>query len=180
MRIRAEAVRSCQYPKLAGKDTITIAKDHDLTYDQKSMIQIPTPNRRIRFMVMGYGLVLFLWFTSEDNQVLPVTLLGWGMAALVVFMTLVNKLGGRQIPARYTIPVGLALGALVGLGSGVATAAFMFFKNALHAHLFFDFPAPMMLAILERAPYWGLAGGLAGLGTALAWAALKLSAKHID
>jgi hypothetical protein len=137
------------------------------------MIQIPTPNRRLRFVVMIYGLVLFLWFTSEDNQVLPVTLLGWGMAALVIFMSLVNKLGGRQIAARYAAPVALVLGVLVGLGSGVATAAFMFFKNALHAHLFFDFPAPLMLAILERVPYWGLAGGLTGLGAALAWLALR-------
>lgn len=124
-------------------------------------------------MVMSYGLLLFLWFTPEDNQVWPVTLLGWGMAGLAVFMTLVNKLGGRPIPARYIAPLTLVLGVLVGLGSSIATAGLMFFKNALHAHLFFDFPTPMMLAILERAPYWGLAGGLAGLGAALAWLALR-------
>jgi hypothetical protein len=124
---------------------------------------------------MSYGLVLFLWFTPEDNQVWPVTLLGWGMAGLIIFMTLVNKLGGRQIPMRYAAPVGTVLGVLIGLGSSIATAGLMFFKNALHAHLFFDYPTPMMLAILERAPYWGLAGGLAGLGAALAWLALRQS-----
>jgi hypothetical protein len=137
------------------------------------MIHIPTPNRRIRLVVMSYGLLLFLWFTPEDNQVWPVTLLGWGMAALVIFMTLVNKLGGRQIPARYVVPLASVVGILVGLGSSIATAGLMFFKNALHAHLFFDFPTPMMLAILERAPYWGIVGGLAGLGAALAWLALR-------
>jgi hypothetical protein len=126
-------------------------------------------------MVMSYGLLLFLWFTPEDNQVWPVTILGWGMAGLAVFMTILNKLGGRPIPARYSALFALLLGVLVGLGSSIATAGLMFFKNALHAHLFFDFPTPMMLAILERAPYWGLAGGLAGLGGALAWLALRQS-----
>jgi hypothetical protein len=137
------------------------------------MIHIPSPNRRIRLAVMSYGLVLFLWFTSEDNQIWPATLLGWGMSILVVFLTLVNKLGRRQIPARYSAPLALVLGILVGLGSSITTAGLMFFKNALHAHLFFDYPTPMLLAILSRAPYWGLAGGLAGLGAALAWLALR-------
>ncbi|MEO8612201.1 MAG: hypothetical protein ABI690_30180 [Chloroflexota bacterium] len=137
------------------------------------MIHIPTPNRRIRLVVMAYGLLLFLWFTPEDNQVWPVTLLGWGLAGLVVFMALVNKFGGRQIPARYVVPLLTVLCVLVGLGSSIATAGLMFFKNALHAHLFFDYPTPMLLAILERAPYWGIAGGLAGLGAALAWLALR-------
>ena len=150
-----------------------MAKFYDVTYDLLPMIHIPTPNRRIRLTVMGYGLVLFLWLTFEDNQVWSVTLFGWGMAILAVLLTLVNKLGGRQIAASYLAPFALVLGILIGLGSSIATAGLMFFKNALHAHLFFDYPALMMLAVLERASYWGLAGGLMGLGAALAWLALR-------
>jgi hypothetical protein len=137
------------------------------------MIRIPKPSRHTRNLTLIYGLVVFLWFTPEDNQVLPVTLLGWGMAALAVLLLVVNKLGGRIIPARYAALFALVAGIGVGIGSSVTTVALMFFKNALHAHVFFDFPVPMMLAILERAPYWGLAGGLVGSGTAFAWLALR-------
>jgi hypothetical protein len=137
------------------------------------MIHIPTPNRRLRWLVIVYGLTLFLWFTPEDNQVWPVTLLGVGMSLLGIFLALVNNIGGKSIPSWAVIPVGLVLGIVAGLGASVATAALMFFKNAIHAHLYFDFPVRMMLAILERAPVWGLAGGLTGLGLALAWTVLQ-------
>jgi len=45
----------------------------------------------------------------------------------------------------------------------------MFFKNALHAHAFWDYPPPMVVAMLTRAPSWTLAGGLAGLGIGCLW-----------
>jgi hypothetical protein len=150
-----------------------MAKDHDLQYDRIPMIRIPTPNRRVRLVALCYGILLFVWFTVEDHEALPVTVLGWGMAVLIIFLSLVNKMGGRWIAVRYVIPGAVALGVLVGLGSSVTTTGFMFFKNAMHAHIFFDFPVPMLLAILERAPYWGIAGGLVGLGASLAWFALR-------
>jgi hypothetical protein len=125
---------------------------------------------------MGYGLVLFLWFSPEDNQVWPVTLLGAGMAALFAYLIVVNKLGGKLIPARYFLVGAPLLGILVGMGASVSTTGLMFFKNALHAHLFLDYPAPMLLAMLERAPIWGAAGGFCGLGAVLMWLLLRRDA----
>lgn len=142
------------------------------------MLQLPSANRRIRLLVMGYGLLLFLWFTPEDNQVWPVVLLGWGLAGLLVGVNVMNRLGGKWIPGRYLLPGAVVLGGLTGLGASVATAGLMFFKNALHAHLFVDFPTPMLLTMLERAPAWGLAGALAGLGVALAWLAIAPTTLH--
>jgi hypothetical protein len=69
--------------------------------------------------------------------------------------------------------LGLLLGAADGLGTSVATAVLMFFKNARHAHVFPDYPAGMIIAVLERAPLWAAAGALAGLSIGLAWLALQ-------
>ena len=137
------------------------------------MLQLPTPNRRTRLLIIAYGLLLFLWFTPEDNQVWPVTLLGLGLATLVVLWNVLSKLGGKVLSIRYLTAGALVLGVLIGAGTSVASAGLMFFKNALHAHLFVDFPTPLLLAMLERTSAWGLAGGLVGLGAALAWFALR-------
>jgi hypothetical protein len=137
------------------------------------MFRVPTPNRRMRLLVMGYGLLLFLWLTPEDQQVLPVTLLGLGMAGLGMSLTVMKRLGGRMIAGRMFVLSAIIAGVVIGLGGSIAIAALMFFKNALHAHLYFDFPVPMMLAMLESSPAWGLAGGFVGLGAALAWLALR-------
>jgi hypothetical protein len=137
------------------------------------MLQLPKPNRRFRLFIIGYGLVLFIWFTPEDNHVWPATVLGLGMAALLVIWNVLSKLGGKIVPRQYVVLGAVLLGVMVGAGTSVATAGLMFFKNALHAHLFVDYPTPLLLAVLERAPAWGLAGGLAGLGAALAWLSLK-------
>lgn len=140
------------------------------------MLQLPKPNRRLRLIIIGYGLLLFVWFTPEDNHVWPATLLGLGMAALVVAWNILTRLGGKLIPKVYVVVGAVTLGVVIGAGTSVATAGLMFFKNALHAHLFVDYPTPLLLAVLERASSWGLAGGLLGLGTALAWLSLRQDA----
>lgn len=138
-----------------------------------SMLTIPIADRRTRLLTMAYGLILFLWLTPEDNRVWPVALLGAGLAGVLLVRWVLNTLGGKAVAARWIVPGALLLGILAGAGACVATVGLMFFKNALHAHVFVDFPAPLMLAMLERAPVWAAAGGLVGLGAALAWLALR-------
>ena len=118
---------------------------------------------------MGYGLLVFLWLSPEESQVWLVTLLGLGVSTLSLSALVMNKLGGKSIPAHYVLPGAFITGVVVGLGASLATTSLMFFKTALHAHLFPDFPVLLMLAVLQHAPTWALAGGLAGLGLALAW-----------
>jgi hypothetical protein len=132
-------------------------------------MSIPRPGRKLRWLVILCGLAIFLWMGPEDNHIWPVTLLGTLSALLVVIYWTLRALGGKVVPRRYVPPLATLLGALVGLGASVSTALMMFFKNVWHAHLFPDFPAALIGAMLERAPAWTLAGGLAGLGLGLIW-----------
>jgi hypothetical protein len=135
-------------------------------------MRLPKLGKRARIVALGYGLALFLWMSVEDNAVWPVALYGLGLATLILYLTLSDKMGGKIIPVRY-LPLAAALwGALMGLSAGIAITVLMFFKNALHAHLYLDYPPGLILAILQRAPIWAVAGGLAGIGFALAWLAL--------
>jgi hypothetical protein len=131
------------------------------------MLRLPTRGWRTRLIATFYGLLIFIWMTPEDNAVWPVVVLGAGVSVLVVVLALLGSLGGRDIPHRYLLPGAGALGVLAGLGATLATAGLMLFKNALHAHVFLDFPPLMMLAVLQRAPVWALVGGLCGLGLGL-------------
>ncbi len=118
---------------------------------------------------LAYGLMLFVWLTPEDNTVWPVAVLGVGLALLSLMWLIRRHLGGSGFHGWY-VPIGAALlGGIIGLGGTLATAGLMFFKNALHAHAFWDFPPGMVVAMLIRAPSWALAGGLAGIGTGLLW-----------
>jgi hypothetical protein len=137
------------------------------------VLHIPRPNARMRLLAVVLGLLIFLWLTPEDNQVWPVIMLGTGLSLLTGGTTVLKVLGGQAVPARSVPPGAALLGALVGLGASLAVTGLMFFKNALHAHLFLDYPVGMMLSILGRAPGWAAAGGLVGLAVALVWLAVK-------
>lgn len=133
------------------------------------MLYLPRPNAALRLLTVAFGVVLFLWFSLEDNQTWPVVLLGLGSTGLIVLWSVLGRLGGQTIEPRYVTLGGLLIGALSGLGASVAVTLLMFFKNAWHAHVFLDYPVPMLLAMLGRAPFWTVAGALAGLGIAILW-----------
>lgn len=135
------------------------------------MFPVTVSVRRVRWLVILYGLLVFIWLGPEDGAVWPVAALGAAGAVLAALLWLPGRLGGLTLSGSH-IPVFLALaGALTGLGASLLTAALMLFKNARHSHLFPDYPPAMMGAILERAPIWAAAGGLFGLGLGLIWLA---------
>lgn len=140
-------------------------------------MKIPFPGRRTRLIAIGYGLALFQWMSVEDNAVWPAALYGLGLAALIVNLTLLDKMGGKHIPLRYLAFAGALWGALLGLGTSLAVTGLMFFKNAVHAHFFLDYPPELMLAMLRRAPVWTAAGSLIGIGLTLVWLSIH-SKKH--
>ncbi len=133
------------------------------------LFHVAVPNRRLRLVTMGYGLLLFIWLTPEDNTVWPVALVGLGLALLSMIWLVQRRLGGSAFSAKHVPISGALLGAIVGLGGALSSAGLMFFKNALHAHVFWDFPPAMVVAMLTRAPSWVLAGALAGLGMGCLW-----------
>ena len=138
-------------------------------------MHLPRRGRRARLIAIGYGILIFLWLSPEDQAVWPTVLLGAGLAGLVILLWLLGRYGGRHLPARYVPAVTTVVGAGIGLGTSLATVALMFFKDARHAHPFPDHPPGLLLAILERGPVWALAGGLTGLALGLIWLAICVS-----
>lgn len=128
------------------------------------------PRRRPVLVVAsaGAGLAVLLWLGMEDTSLLPVTGLAAGVTLLVGLNILAARHGGRQmITRRAVIGAGIALGAGWGAGTALTAAGIMLLKTALHSHAHPDFGWPLLLAMFARAPGWGLAGALFGLGAAL-------------
>jgi hypothetical protein len=142
------------------------------------MLRFPRWHRRLRWVVIAYGAAVFLWSAPEDNHIWPVVTLGTLGAALAVYAWAAGRLGGRTLLTREAVLLLAMLGAAVGLGASLVTAALMLFKNIRHSHLFPDYPLGQIGAILERAPIWSLAGALCGVGAALVWMAFADSRPH--
>ena len=134
---------------------------------------IPRAGRWSRLIALGLGISLFFWLSLEDTTTWPVIMYGLALSLLIILLVTLDKLGGKVVAVRYILPLSTGLGILVGLGTSVAVAGLMFFKNARHGHLFPDYPAEMMIAVLQRGPGWALAGGFIGLSLALGWLALR-------
>jgi hypothetical protein len=132
------------------------------------MFHVPYRRRALPWLALIYGVIALLWLSREDNDVVWVVMLGGALSLLLVAFAVTGHLGGRRMTAFSLLVGSVLLGLLAGLGTAVAAILLMLFKNAWHAHLFLDYPPPLMLGILERAPAWALAGGFAGLGLALA------------
>lgn len=134
---------------------------------------IPSNNpRRTRLLAIGCGVVIFFWLRIEDNSVLPAAIGGLALSLLGAYIWLMKNFSGKTLNTGYLL-LGLTLtGAVCGLATAAVTAGLMLLKNGMHGHVFPDFPFGVIAEILQRAPLWALAGGLVGLGLALAWRAL--------
>ena len=138
---------------------------------------IPLNNpRRTRLLTIACGVVVFFWLRIEDNNVIPAVIAGFGLSLLGAFIWLTKNLSGKTLRPHYLLFGSALLGAVCGLATAVGTAGLMLLKNGMHGHAFPDFPFGVIVEILQRAPSWALAGGLAGLGLILAWWALRASA----
>jgi hypothetical protein len=128
------------------------------------MVVVPRAGRGLRFCGLAYGIMVFIWLSPEDSLVgLPVALGVLGML-LLLMRWLLNRWGGQSLPLLLS---GALMGVGVGAGAAPAAAALMFFKNALHAHEFPDYPLPLLLSVVGRTPAWALIGLLIGVGLAL-------------
>jgi hypothetical protein len=58
---------------------------------------------------------------------------------------------------------------LIGASSPPVSALLLVFKNAWHAHGFWDYPPALIADLLLRTPLWILAGALIGAGLAQVW-----------
>jgi hypothetical protein len=127
-------------------------------------LKLPKPDYRARFLLLGYGLVLFIWMSFEDNGTFTVSVLGAGLATALILYQALERIGGKELSMRFFIPLLVGLGALIGAASSLATILLMFFKTAWHGHGFPDYPLELMRDMLFRLPAWAIAGGLLGIG----------------
>jgi hypothetical protein len=122
----------------------------------------------LRWLSILVGLCVFLWLGVEDTHTLPVALLGSAAALCAVLMWVASQGGFQALSGSPA--VGLVLmGGLVGALAALTTTVLMFVKTAWHSHIALDYPPLMMLAMLERAPVWALAGVFVGAAAAALW-----------
>ena len=122
--------------------------------------------RKYTLMAIGYGAIILAWLTPEDSTVLIVSILGAGLSLMILLLAVMRWFGGRSLAPRQWIPGMVIFGALVGFGAVWTTIFLMIFKNAWHSHAALDFPGEVVVAMVDRAIPWTLAGALLGGATA--------------
>jgi len=129
---------------------------------------LPQRNTLILRLILIVVLALtFVWMSFEDTDTTFVLLLSANVTIAAAVLWLFRTYGGVPVPFGQFVLGGALLGAVSGAGIAVLAAFLMFFKNAWHAHLFPDFPLPMIGGMAARAFAWGIAGALFGLALAL-------------
>jgi hypothetical protein len=147
----------------------------------KTNIKLPLPGRRqLRWALILCGLAIWFWLGPEDDQSWPVALLGAVSSVMVGLWWLDGRVGGVRLPPTRALVLCTLAGAVIGTGSAVLAASLMILKNARHAHFFPDYPTGQVLAMLERAPVWGIAGALVGLALGLLLIAFKQEQQQRD
>ena len=142
------------------------------------MMQIPERGAKARWAALLCGIIIFLWLGPEDNHVWPVVLLSTFASALMVSFWMMRRYGGQTLTGTEVVRLSIIGGALTGLSTSPVSALLMLLKNARHAHFTPDFLPQQMLAILERAPVWAVAGGFAGAGLAVLWIGLQTTLQN--
>lgn len=130
-------------------------------------LSLPELGTKSRFAAAGYGLIILIWLSLEDNGVLPAVVLGSGLAIFGSLFSLLYIFGGKVFSSRQAFIGITVLGAIIGAFSAISTTFLMFFKSSWHAHQFLDYPPAMMGAMISRTPAWALAGLLIGLSVGI-------------
>jgi len=131
------------------------------------LLTIPPRGRRLTLLAIGYGLLILFWLSSEDRAIWPVTLLGSGLGLGSGVLVAVRYLAGRTLSGWRGLAALAVWAGLVGASIAPLSAALMVLKTASHAHLYPDYPLPVILDTLAHLPAWGAAGLLSGLGIGL-------------
>jgi hypothetical protein len=118
----------------------------------------------LRWLSIGVGVAAFAWLSVEDTSTWPVAVLGFLIALCAVLLW-----ASAQPDWRASTLVLSLTGGLIGALGAFTTTLLMFVKTAWHSHITPDYPPLMMLAMLERAPAWAVAGLCVGAAVALVW-----------
>ena len=134
---------------------------------------------KARFLLIGYGLCLLVWMSLEDTSLIPVVVLGTGLAVIGVIYTVAQNMAQQAISLTRLLFLLVMVSTAVGGLAPLAITVLMFFKTSWHAHPFPDYPPALMLAMLSRVPAWTLAGCLLGCALAI-FTLLRQTTVHSD
>lgn len=130
----------------------------------------------IRFISISWAVLVLLWLSTEDVSTIAPVIAGFIGISLVMWNWLQLLYADGAAGATRQLVIAVLFGAVIGAGTILGSVLLMFFKTAWHAHAFPDYPLLMMMAMLERAPSWALAGALCG---AAIWL-LRLSVRDLN
>ncbi|MBZ0317191.1 MAG: hypothetical protein K8L91_12285 [Anaerolineae bacterium] len=123
-------------------------------------LKIPQHTLTHNLLAIGYGGGLMIWLSTESTHVGLTAMLGFGLALMIVGLSVLHWLGGRNLNLMRGWTV--LFGAITGAFTPITTFFLMLFKNVQHSHIVPDFSNEVMWEILARTPAWTLAGGLIG------------------
>ncbi|MGE5221190.1 MAG: hypothetical protein ACM3PY_02060 [Omnitrophica WOR_2 bacterium] len=124
---------------------------------------LPATPGWLRLSGLALGIILFVWLPFEDITERWVILFSlaistWAAVRLSILY---------RVRARYFLPLQVLTGALAGLAVSLLALLLMAFKSGIHGHAVADFTPQQVVDVLGRTPFWGSAGFLFGLGSAL-------------
>jgi hypothetical protein len=131
------------------------------------LLTIPRRGRKLTLLSIGYGLLILFWLSSEDRAIWPVMLLGSGLSVGIGWLVAVRYQAGRTLSGWRGLGVLAVYAGLVGAATAALSATLMLLKTASHAHLYPDYPLPIILDTLVHLPAWSMVGFLGGLGIGL-------------
>lgn len=131
------------------------------------MIRLPDLRRPLLLATGLYAVAFFLWLGVEDSTVLPAAVFGGAAAALGLAHFLRIGYSGRGFTLAGWFALMASGGAAAGAASALVAVLFMAMKVSLHSHTGPDYSLEAVVGVLARAPQWGIAGLLCGLGLGL-------------
>jgi hypothetical protein len=134
---------------------------------------IPRRTLWLRWNMIACAVAIFVWSTPEEDRLVFPALLGAWLAVSLLWRWLISRYSGHTLQGIRLVSSAALFGAASGALSSVGAVLLMLFKDARHAHLYPDYPPPILGAMLARLPAWSLAGTLAAVGAALLLSALR-------
>ncbi|RMG83411.1 MAG: hypothetical protein D6712_13025 [Chloroflexi bacterium] len=126
-----------------------------------------------RYIVIFYGIALFIWLGFESDDIYTPIVFGAVMVVLIIWQ-IMNKLAIQTtVKPQRLFSLGAGAGAVAGASVNIFAALIMLFKDVRHGHTFPDYPLMLIVDFVARLPIWALAGGLIGLAIVLVWLAIR-------
>ena len=131
------------------------------------MMKMPLARRLVLIATALDAVAILFWAGLEDTTIAPAAALGAITAALAFGHALLARSRSRGFSTGEWFVWMIFGGAGTGMSAALAAILLMAIKVSLHSHTYPDYSPTAVVGLFVRAPQWGLAGLLIGLGLAL-------------